>query len=202
MDNKGIIIGLSHKRCRGKDTTADYLCYRYNFHKVAFADALKEAARTIFGLSQEQLYGELKQSRDPFWNRTPRELLQLLGTEAGRNIFGDDIWIKALYRKISAHPERSFVIPDARFLNEVEAIKSWGGYCIRIDRNIPFDPLIDNHPSETELDGYEDWDYTIDNNGTIQDLTSHVDYILEQINYWDPQGVRHPIRFEVPTHNV
>ena len=182
LRDKGLILGISFKRFRGKDTTADYLCYKYGFQKVAFADALKEAAKSIFGLTQEQLYGNLKQARDPFWNRTPRELSQLLGTEAGRNIFGDDIWIKALYRKISSYPKRNFVIPDARFLNEVKAVKSWGGYCIRIDRDITFDPSIDLHPSETELDQYYDWDFIINNHKSIPNLQEEIDSVMVHIS--------------------
>lgn len=76
----------------------------------------------------------------------------------------------------------NWIITDVRFPNEVKAIKDRGGIVIRVDRytgNI----LIDNdthaitdwqHPSETVLDTYEDWDYVIYNDGTIEDLIEKV----------------------------
>ena len=39
-------------------------------------------------------------------------------------------------------------------------------------------PITDNHFSETALDSYQDWDYVIDNNGTIEDLIEQVKQIL------------------------
>lgn len=79
MDN--ILIGLVAPKRSGKDTAANYLCSSYGFKKYNFADPLKRGIGEIFGLSYEQLDGDDKETVDPFWGVTPRELLQKVGTE-------------------------------------------------------------------------------------------------------------------------
>jgi hypothetical protein len=81
----------------------------------------------------------------------------------------------------------NWIITDVRFPNELEAIKDREGITIRINRNMlgnltskgKFNYKIpnDNHESETALDNTE-FDYTIDNNGTIDDLIIKVKEIL------------------------
>jgi hypothetical protein len=92
----------------------------------------------------------------------------------------------------------NWIITDTRFPNEAKAIKDRDGIIIRVERDIisrsckptkyanvketDLDSLnkidkIDNHPSETALDNYK-FDYTIDNNGTIEKLIVKVKEIL------------------------
>jgi len=95
---------------------------------------------------------------------TPRKLLQLLGTECGRDIIHPNIWINALmseykpigYREKVGNTNRlevnfvhgkmvgtptncepiypNWVITDMRFPNELEAIRSRDGVTIRVNR--------------------------------------------------------------------
>lgn len=97
---------------------------------------------------------------------TPRKLLQLVGTECGRNIIHPNIWINSL---LSSYNKdfTNWIITDVRFKNEAQAIKKRGGILIRINRETGF---LDNHSSETDLDDYSDWDFVIDNNGSMEDL--------------------------------
>jgi len=126
---------------------------------------------------------------------TPRILLQLLGTEAGRNIIHPNIWVNALfadYKKIAYNWDcdgnttvkgyPNWIITDVRFTNEAKAIKDRGGIVIRVNRTyytedkkyiMGHDPF-ETHPSETALDDYNDFDYVIENDGTIQDLIDKV----------------------------
>lgn len=173
-----MIIGLGYKARVGKDTVADYLEDSHRFCKIAFADALKGACKIIFGLSREQLYGSLKDEMDTFWNATPRSILQKTGTECMRRGYRDDIWIRAVERRISERPEFDWVVSDVRFLNELLAIRSWGGRVIRIDRKEAPEIATATHASETELASYRDWDYTVDNNGTVEELHSQIDELL------------------------
>ena len=64
------------------------------------------------------------------------------------------------------------VIPDVRFKNEVQAVKDWGGKAVQIIRpdNDPVSAAHATHASETELDGYSGWDYTIVNDRGLVDL--------------------------------
>jgi hypothetical protein len=97
-----------------------------------------------------------------------RPLLQRLGTEAGREVLWDSIWIDAAFAGLD--PEGKYVIADARFPNEADAVTSRGGVLWRIERlgNEPArlpDGTI--HRSETSLDEYP-FDLTLHNNGTLE----------------------------------
>lgn len=90
---------------------------------------------------------------------TPRKLLQLLGTEAGRNIIHPNIWVNALfadYPKIVDMDDKgldvyeNWIITDVRFPNEAQAIKDRGGIVIRVNRYC-YDSLEDylvTHPDK------------------------------------------------------
>lgn len=123
---------------------------------------------------------------------TPRKLLQLLGTECGREIIHPNIWVNSLFVDWKWHTYRSpsfseedlkqpfkypkWIITDVRFLNEVEAIKERGGTLIRVERSkqVTSDKLS-QHPSETTLDDYTGWDIVIRNNGTIEELVKEIE---------------------------
>ena len=68
-----------------------------------------------------------------------------------------------------------FIITDMRFLNEMEAVKKKDGITIRVNRNL--EEFKDQHESETELDNAE-FDYVIDNDGTIEELIEKIKEIL------------------------
>lgn len=125
---------------------------------------------------------------------TPRLLMQLLGTECGRNIIHPDLWVLSLFRKYQPiyvgewnegdEPEFNFpdkykypnwCITDVRFPNEVKRIQSKGGIVIRLERH---NDNPSDHYSETALDNFNGFDYIIDNNGTIEELFEKVKEIL------------------------
>lgn len=166
-----MIVGLGYKARSGKDLAADYLVEKHEFIKIPWAKKLKDACREIFGLTEEQLYGDKKEVVDEFWGHTPRYILQFVGTDCLRNVYRDDIWVKAVEKEIKKDPMRDYVIPDCRFPNEAQAIKDWGGVLIRVDRNIAgASGGISKHASETSMENYDGWDYIINNNGTIDEL--------------------------------
>lgn len=121
---------------------------------------------------------------EPYLKRmTVREFLQRLGTDAVRNGLHDNAWVNALmadYRpsKMSEYNPSKWIITDVRFENEAKAIKDRGGVVIRINRT-GIGP-VNSHISETALNGW-DFDYIIENNGTVQDLKSTVKILLERI---------------------
>jgi hypothetical protein len=177
-----MIIGIGFTARSGKDTIASYLVERYDFQSRSFADPLKEACSAIFHLSREQLYGSLKEVVDPYWGVTPRYILQKVGTECMRNVFDKDIWIKSARSYILQHPHYDYVFPDCRFLNEVTAIKEWGGKLVRVTRPVCGAPGgIVGHASEMELCNFDGWDYTIHNDGTFDSLYRKVDSLVELI---------------------
>jgi hypothetical protein len=175
-----LIIGFGYKAQSGKDTAADYLVKEHQFMRVAFADTLKESCRAVFNFSTEQLYGELKQTIDPFWNKTPREYLQIIG-DGFRKFIDPLIWVKAIERKTQLI-KGNIVIADIRYLNEIIFIHNIGGMAVKINRNhYELRDKQATHTSEVELDGYKEWDCEIDNNGTKEELYTNLDKMLTQI---------------------
>lgn len=164
------IIGLAGYAGSGKDALADMLVSLDGFERRAFADPMKEFLVKLnpliwrTGIGMNTLENII---RDEGWDRAKRhpeirELLQRLGTEAGRGVLGEDVWVNALFEKPI---KRLLVISDVRFPNEAKAIKERGGIIIRVIRD-GLGPA-NNHPSES---AYQKNDYVIFNNGTKADL--------------------------------
>ena len=101
-----MLIGVVGFISCGKGTVGDLLEQR-GFVKDSFATPLKDACSAMFGWPRNLLEGDTEASRqwreqpDPFWSEkmgkqfTPRLALQLLGTEAGRDVFHKDIWVNS-----------------------------------------------------------------------------------------------------------
>lgn len=120
---------------------------------------------------------------------TPRFLLQFIGTNLLRNQLHTEIWVNALMSEYKLYKETkpfvnltlkdeeypNWLITDMRFPNEMDAVKKRGGITIRVNRNL--EESKDQHESETELDNAE-FDYVINNDGTIEELIEKVREIL------------------------
>lgn len=198
-----MIIGICGFIGSGKDTIADYLVNFHEFRRESFANTLKDAVAAVFGWDRTMLEGRTKEAREwrekvDFWwsNRlgqqiTPRWILQYWGTEVCRKGFHDDIWIASLENKLR-NSQDNVVISDCRFPNEIESIRRAGGKIVWVKRgNLPawYNLALDAnngvnlavqelkrigiHASETAWVG-TDFDYEIDNNGTIDQLYNQV----------------------------
>jgi hypothetical protein len=128
-------------------------------------------------------------------NTTIREFLQTLGTECLRDNLSKNIWTAALFadykakwvptgdsvaeEDVSLEKEYpNWIITDMRFPNELEAVEEREGITIRVNRNNGTRAIdVNPHPSETALDDAE-FDYVIENDGTIEDLVEKVREIL------------------------
>lgn len=180
-----IVIGIGYKKGSGKDTIANRLVDNHNFIKLSFADPLKQACKSIFHFTDDQLYGNSKEIVDPNWGKTPREILQIIGTDAIRSVSYNDVWIRSTFIKmdklVKEFPDKQlrFVIPDVRFKNEVLAIKNLSNSSLwKVNRNLPSN-AFSTHISETELDDCKDWDYEFDNNFNMQSLYSSIDKTMK-----------------------
>ena len=97
-------------------------------------------------------------------------LLQWWGTEYKRNHFFNNYWVDEVDYYIREHwPEkntRRVIIADVRFRNEAEYIRQHDdGILVRIEAPYPIENTgrDDNHPSETEMDDYDQFDVTVYN---------------------------------------
>lgn len=184
-----MLVGLSGYARSGKDTVASILVYDHGFTRVAFADVLKDCLLALNPIVETWAdgnvddhwaeYDRVKDIIDIFgWDKAKerypelRELLQRLGTEVGRSILGENIWVDAAMSKVLdfGRVRGDFVFSDARFLNEARAITPHGEVW-RVNRS-GVGPAND-HISEVGLD---DWpfDRIIANNGTLEDLSDVV----------------------------
>lgn len=183
------LIGLSGYAQTGKDTVGQLLVQGWDFQRVAFADALRDMLYALNPIawvdSQLGDYETVQEIVDAVgWDRAKvevpeiRALLQRLGTEAGRNVLGEQVWVEAAHRKVQAaqFAGHSVVITDVRFPNEYAAIKRGGGQVWRIQR--PGIQQANAHPSETALDGCQ-FDVVVHNDGSYDDLARTVAGILE-----------------------
>jgi hypothetical protein len=160
-----VIIGLTGRKGHGKDTLARELVVRDEFVRLAFAAALKESAAALFDVPVEtwdtlkndpDAYVELAGTAGLIESRiTVREFLQRYGTEAHRDVFGDDFWIDVMRLKIASHMTTGeaisatggIVVTDVRFENEAKLIRDLGGLVIEVYRPQVVDSG-DTHASE------------------------------------------------------
>ncbi len=142
-----MLIGVVGFIGAGKGTAGDILVANHFYETESFAKALKDAAAAIFSWDREMLEGDTKESRfwrektDRFWSEklevkkfTPRLALQWLGTEAGRNVFGQELWTSGVEKRWKEAGTKDTVITDCRFPNEIEMIHRNGGKVVRIKR--------------------------------------------------------------------
>jgi len=130
--SKVTIIGIHGPLNGGKDTTANYIQAKFpgKFGRYAFAGPLKRACIEMFGFTHEQLEDQaLKKEVDPFWGFTPRFAMQKLGTEYGRGMLRDDVWIKRAEMEFEANHKsaKGTIITDVRFENEGEWLRQQPG---------------------------------------------------------------------------
>jgi hypothetical protein len=145
-----------------------------------------------------------REQPDQFWSKefgkefTPRLALQLMGTEVGRDVFHEDFWVIKMKRYIMSNPEQNFVITDVRFGNEMQFVHDQGGILIEIQRGIKphwYDIAIKANRGDQRAESFmlnqsgiheSEWrwigghiDYTIENDGTLEDLKKKVTKKLE-----------------------
>lgn len=204
-----MIVGVSGKIGSGKDefaTTLMALQPEANWQVKKFAGKLKQIATIITGVPIEKWEDpEFKKEIMPDeWNKvidgylghssvrhmTYRELLQKLGTDAMRVGLHTNTWINALFADYK--PERiilpddptfikedfpNWIVTDVRFENEAQAIRDRGGKLIRLHR----DEDTGDHPSETALDNWKDWDAQIDNTGDLESFKEDIKFLAEYL---------------------
>lgn len=112
------------------------------------------------------------------WRISIRRLMQFFGTDVCRRYLGDDIWINStINRAIRSIQDNGYcIIADVRFDNEAKAIKAIPyGVTIEVKRDTD---ISYKHPSEN-IDF--ECDYIINNDGTIEELETKVETLLEKI---------------------
>lgn len=205
------LIGLGGKLRAGKDAVGDYLEEHHGYHKLGMSDALNEALLAMNPIIYVELenrelpgggylpglaitgsltyihYRELHNRVgyvEAKKNPEVRRLLQMLGTEVGREMIDPDVWVNIAVRKIQALRAQGIpvVITAIRFENELEMIRRLGGTSIWIERPERGaegrTEAIETHASETSVDS-ELFEHSILNDGTLDELYNNVGEILK-----------------------
>ena len=185
------VIGLTGYARSGKDTVGAMLVDLYGYQRKAFADTLRDALYRLNPLIVNTSTGDWEELQslvdDVGWERAksylsnsydgPRALLQRLGTEVGREMFGENFWVDQTMKTVDASPQR-FVITDVRFPNEGRAVIDRGGWVVRVER--PGVEATNTHASETAMDDWQ-YDHVIENDGSLTDLQARVMELLGDI---------------------
>ena len=132
-----MIVGVHGPLNGGKDTVATLIqeIYPGKFNRYAFAKPIKEACQIMFGFSSYQIEDRvIKEEIDPFWGFSPRKVMQLLGTEYGRDMLRKDVWIQRARLEVEINKKKNLhtIITDVRFENEAEWVRSENAILIRL----------------------------------------------------------------------
>jgi hypothetical protein len=171
------IYGICGKRRHGKDTLAKAItAIDPSFTILHFADDLKRILKDVFDLTEQQVQDPIIKELDFGFDivmddylalinaytglnvqpkgiiaRTPRKILQSLGTDYIRSVC-DNYWIDRVVSKINA-AHNKFLVPDVRFPNEEKALRALGGKIIKVERtDLTSNDDASKHASETEID--------------------------------------------------
>ena len=186
-----IIISITGGMGVGKTTAIDLIRSEFNHAEVVpFAKPLKTTAYEMGWNGKKDKKG--------------RKLLQLLGTEVGRNLIDPDIWVKKWKRNVDliiadrvehGNSPALILCDDIRFNNEAKYVKDNFGYIIKLTsrhngRTVSSCKKVWNffvhriigigHKSERGID-HSYVDFMVRNNGSILDLKSRLVNIVSEI---------------------
>jgi hypothetical protein len=161
--NKPVIVAFCGPIGVGKSTLAHELADSTGGKVMSFADPLRAMVSQIVGegyLSSDMFDGVRGKDVEIPWlsgGMTGRKLLQLCGTEFGREMIDPNIWVKITENKLDNYvdttvkpckPHTHVFIDDLRFDNEAEMVRSMGGFVVEVKRDGAYNFGKDSHVSE------------------------------------------------------
>lgn len=174
------IFIASGKANSGKDTTCELI---NNYIKLK---GLKSV--NLQFSSYIKMYAKIISGWDGNEDTKPRSLLQELGTDVIRKYIDEDFFINRIIDDIKVYSYYFDVITisDARFPKELDSIKNnfKDVYKINIKRPNFENNLNDiqrKHVTEVALDNYNDYDYILVNDGSINDLNDKIKQIIDKV---------------------
>lgn len=201
------IVGLVGETETGKDSIADIAIQEFGARRIAFADPIRNCALAIDPIIPIVLVDDEGNAEDKVqlvrlsdvvtrigWREAKklpevRRLLQRIGTEMGREIIHEDLWINLGLKLLVAYNNGSggelerFVITDVRFQNEADKIREFAdlingqAHFVRVTR--PGHGVVNDHDSESSYDQIEPVNFGIDNDGSLEELSVKTRSVLE-----------------------
>ena len=141
---------------------------------VAYASYLKEYAKNILGWNGNE-------------QTKPRDFLHHIGVDIVKKIDSKMLIHRVIEDiQVYSHYFDIITISDARFKEEIEDVKHQFPNVVVIhilekDNNLTQQQK--QHVTETALDHYNNYDYEISNNGTIEELKQKLVSIVKEVEY-------------------
>ena len=150
------LVGICGAKGAGKDTIADHMTEVFGYQRFSFADPIKIALASIFNVPVSMFHDPALKEKfsKELMGRSPRYLMQTLGTEWGRDKVSPSLWIDLTIKRIeAARLSGAFyiVVPDVRLDDEAQAIKDAGGVIWHVTRGST-PRFSDMHRSEWGID--------------------------------------------------
>jgi dephospho-CoA kinase len=193
MKNINIILISGHAGV-GKDTVANYICKKYNYRSIAYADPIKTFCSENMKIPLKYFYDQELKTKDLTsfgWpNFTPRKLIQFIGTNLFRENLDENFWVKCLVKRIESYIlTTNFIITDARYQNELYPERFFMDTEINVNskkiiqikrKGYNGNPIggIQSHSSENEIQLPSNT-IIINNDGSLENLYQTVDDILK-----------------------
>lgn len=166
------IIILSGKQFSGKDTVAKFMLEKmHNFKRIGLGDAIK----LEYGKQKGLTFEEIEQNKSNY-----RADLIALGNWGRAQ--DPDFWLKKIIEQ-----DENVIVPDMRMPHELKVFKENGAISIRVEaprenRSLRGQLVNENDDTETLLDKITDWDYIIENNGTLEELKEKAYKLADELN--------------------
>lgn len=175
-----VLVALAGKAGSGKSAISELLCddFTFAFIRVKFSTPLKDMLRSLLfnaGVPENHIEkyieGDLKEEPTRFLKgKSPRDLMITLGTEWGRDLVHPDFWVHLWTQRVNVLMDMgcSVIVDDLRFPNEELTIRRLNGVIINVERG---EHKTVSHVSESYSPNA---DYTVDNNGALEDSIRQV----------------------------
>ncbi|MCD7880024.1 MAG: hypothetical protein LUG16_08855 [Candidatus Gastranaerophilales bacterium] len=166
------IIIFSGKQFSGKDTAAKFFLEKMpDFKRMGIADSIKNEYSTITGLSID----EIEKNK----SRYRKDLIEL--GNKGRAI-SPDYWLNTLLEF-----RGNIAVTDVRMKHELDVFKKHGAFTVRVNaseqqREKRGILTAVNDETETQLDSVNDWDYIINNEGSLKELEIQIENLIKNFN--------------------
>ena len=175
------IIALFGAKSAGKTTVANYLCRHHGYHCLSFADPMRWMLQNL-GITRTALDNDKESSPAVLGDKTINYALKTLGTEWGRQLINEDIWVEVLRQRLSFYP--NIVIDDLRFNNEFDMLQAYNACFVYIAA-----PKAENQEDHTHISNliWRSWangerkHKKIENLSSFADLQTQVTTLVESL---------------------
>lgn len=177
----------------GKDSVANFLVDELGWYKTYMSKPLENALLTLdpwapwqgadvkgaYWIRYSELHARVGYDESKK-NPEVRRLLQTLGTEIGRNMFGEDTWLDLVYQEVLDQllDDRNVVVTGVRYPNEMAKFRKMNAQALWVSR--PGVDPVNTHSSDNTLTR-DDFDFLYANTSTLEELKSWtVSYFKER----------------------